>query len=667
MKLFYPLTQKLVSALRRRVCSHGFFAQVCVGCAFALCLSASAIWAKISSRTLVPGLHFSAFLKARPHKASGLPRKSLWLPDRRWSSFAYPERSVHARLIVRNLTGKAQTLDGELRWNASQVGAEPRLKPYRTIWRTRIARTVMAPHAGVAIQLVLPVPQVGGYRLVWYDNHAHRSVARLTCIYRPTGLHTPVEQTHWITSMPRFAPGTPGPFFARSVANMIERTGIQRYSLTLTTGDPINTRQRLFATTLRAAGGRLLLRVIYPLTTSARSRLRYAATTRWLHNAMIELARPAFVEPIFLSGPNHPDQKRVLMKKIFAMDAALVHADNAKILIASRWYSVLPAKLQALADALAVDEAFAPVHPSPPDTVGKTLPIWALPGLLRQPQSDLTAARYLRSPASVVAVAPPWKNTDCGWLIHLLGSGVWLENQRLPQWGGASIFQMNNRSVAVISRIPAAHLQRIRTDSDIWLPNRVVGRNIFKDMLLRRYDDGSYIQFMDPDAAISVFNLNGRPIVPLYPGLPRVPAVDTEAMLVSTESAASLLAAVRTAVVRLEPRIISIATCRHVPAGSASRQPVVPSSGASGRHRRWIKIVIETRSQTPGRIQLAAVGGKNRYRLMKPASVTREGKRRRLIIYLRRPKHMTKIIVVLRGQRRTWLATIPISARLRDQ
>jgi hypothetical protein len=152
-----------------------------------------------------------------------------------------------------------------------------------------------------------------------------------------------------------------------------------------------------------------------------------------------------------------------------------------------------------------------------------------------------------------------------------------------------------------------------------------------------------------------------------YPGLPRVPAVDTEAMLVSTESAASLLAAVRTAVVRLEPRIISIATCRHVPAGSASRQPVVPSSGASGRHRRWIKIVIETRSQTPGRIQLAAVGGKNRYRLMKPASVTREGKRRRLIIYLRRPKHMTKIIVVLRGQRRTWLATIPISARLRDQ
>ncbi len=662
MILFYPLTQKLVSDLRRRVRSHGFFALACVGCALAIWLSATATWAKMSSRTPVPGLHFSAFLEARPHGASGLPRKSLWLPDRRWSSFAYPEQSVHLRLIVRNLTGTAQTLGGELRWNASSADAGVQITPYRIIWRTRIAKTVMAPHAGVVIPLVLPVPQVGGYNLVWYDNHAQRSVARLTSIYRPTGLHTPVEQTHWITSMPRFAPGTPGPFFARSVANLIRLTGIKRYSLTLTTGDPINARQRLFAAALRAAGGQILLRVIYPLTTSALSRLRYNATSRWLQSAMIELAHPAFVEPIFLTGPNHPHQKRALMKKIFTADAAIVHVDHAKILIASRWYSALPAKLQALADALAVDEASSPVHPSPPGALGKTLPIWALPELLRQPQSDLTAARYLRSPAFVVAVAPPWKNRDCGWLIHLLGSGVWLENQRLPQWGMASIFQINNRSVAVISRIPATDDQRIRTDSEIWLPNRVVGQNVFKDMFLRRYDDGSYIQFMDPDAAISVFNLSGRRIVPLYPGLPRVPAADAEAMLVSTESAASLLAAVRTAVVRLEPRIISIATCRHVPAGSALRQPVVPSSGASGRHRQWIKIVLETRSQTPGRIQLAAVGGQNRYRLMEPVSVTKEGKRRRLIIYLRRPKHKTKIIVVLRGQRRTWLATINVAS-----
>ncbi|MGC8560363.1 MAG: hypothetical protein ACP5O1_06755 [Phycisphaerae bacterium] len=630
--------------------------------AVAIYMSAAATWAKPVSRKAVPAFQFSAFLAARSHAPSGLPMKSRWLPDRRWSTFAYPEQSVQVRLIVRNSGGTAQTLDGELRWKASLADTGTRIRPYHTIWRTRIAKTVIAPHAGVAIRLILPVPQVGGYNLVWYDNHAHRAVARVTSIYRPTGLHTPVEQTHWITSMPRFAPGTPGPFFARSVANLIRLTGIKRYSLTLTTGDPVNTRQRLFAAALRAAGGRMLLRVIYPLTISAVSRLRYNETSRWLHNAMIELAHPEFVEPIFLIGPNHPHQKRVLMKKIFAADAAIVHADNAHILIASRWFTALPAKLQVLADALAVDEASTPVHPSPLGTVRKTLPIWALPGLLRQPQSDLTAARYLRSPAFVVAVAPPWKNSDCGWLIHLLGAGVWLENQKLPHWGVASIFQINNRSVAVISRIPVTDPRRIRTDSEIWLPNRVVGRNVFKDMLLRRYDEGSYVQFMDPDAAISVFNLGGRPIVPLYPGLPRVPAADAEAMLVSTESAASLLAALRTAVVRLEPHIISITICRHVPAVSAGRQPVAPSSGGAGKHRRWIKLVIEMRSQTPGKIQLAAVGGQNRYRLMEPALVTKEQKHGRLVIYLCRPRHMDKIIVVLRGQRRTWLATINVAS-----
>ena len=631
-------------------------------------MSVTAARANIPDKPSKPMLHFSADWATRSHTTHGGLRKIIWLPDRRWSSFTYPERSVKLRLIVRNPGDTARLIGGELRWNASSTDARPRSTRHRTIWRTRVAKTGIPPHAGVVIQLLLPVPKVGRYQLLWYRRHLHRSIATLTCIYRPTGIHTPVQQSRWVTPMPRFIPGVPGPFFARCVAHLVACSGIKRYWLTLTTGDPINARQRLFAAALRAAGDQLLLRVMYPLTTSARSRLHDTATTRWLHSALIKLAQPAFVEPIFIAGPEHADQKLQLMKKIFASDAAIVHAGSAHILLARAWYRALPAKLQASADMLVVGKTPGPANQSPPPNLyGRVLPIWALPGLMRHPQSDRFAARYLRAPASVVAVAPPWKNDDHGWLIHILGSGVWMQNQRLPHWGVASILQGNNRSVAVISRIPDVAHPGVKTVTDLWLPNRVVGHNVFKDMLLRRYDEGSYIQFMDPDAAISVFNVSGRRIIPLYPGLPRVPADDSEAVLVSTESAASLLAAVRTAVVRLEPRIISITTCRHVPAEAVGRQPIAPSGAVVGKHQRWIKLVIELRSQTPGTIQLAAVGGKNRYRLIEPARVDREQKGGRLVIYLRRPKHMIKMMVVLRGQRRTWLATIPISARLRDQ
>lgn len=609
---------------------------------------------------MVQKLRFSAFL-ADAKTADRGGGKTIWLPDSHWSAFAYPGHSVQWRLIVRNLGRRPAFLDGELRWESRTSAAVVGVGGNQVIWRNRIAKTRIGSHLGVVIDVTLPARRVGSYKLVWHHGAVDRDIANLTCIYRPGGLRTPVLQSHWISPIPDLPPGTPGRHFARRVADLVALTGVKRYWLTLTTGDPINSRQRLFAAALRAAGGQLLLRIIYPITPADIGRLSYPATSRWLKSAMTALAQPAFVEPIFIGQPSRLGHGLPLIKSLVASDAAIASTGHAGLLLSTRWYSILSPTLRAAVRGLVVCEASNFCRRSPePKFSRASLPTWCLPVLLQRPTSNFAAARNLRSPATVVAVAPPWNSADGGWLVHTLGAAVWLQNLTLPRWGRAALLQAHHRSMAIISRIRGRDRAHIRGVATLWLPNRLVGRDIFKDMRLRRYDESSYIQFMDPDGAISVFDLRGRPIIPLYPGLPRVSALNSEAMLISTESAASLLAAVRTAVVRKEPHIVSIRRLHSSFRSSALDNNPQPAEGIAGASQ-WIRVTIEGRSTELGKMQIAEVGRKNRYQLIVPTRLSMHSRQREMILEIHLPAHAKKLIIALRGQRRTWLAAIKLT------
>ncbi len=596
-------------------------------------------------------------------------RHYQFLTASRWSSFAYPDGQMRFRMIVGNVKPARNVFGGELLWmyRSWQRASVTSATSSHIIQRERIASTRIPGSGAVAVNVLLHTHQPGRYFLVWRHGLHRRTIAHVSCIYLPRGIHTPAAQSHWISPMPNFAPGMPAAHFAWQVANLVVHSGIKRYWLTLTSGDPVNRRQQWFSSALRAGGGQMLLRVIYPMTQADASQLQYVATSRWLKTAIRRLSAVTAIEPIFLVRPQEVHKYLPLMEKIFASDAAISQFHHASIILPIRWFATFKTKFQGLAGGVVIHESTAATRQRTLARLGKvSLPVWALPALRCQLKSNGPAARLLGAYASVVGVVAPWKNQNSGWLIHALGGAVWLQSQPIPHWGMASLFQTANSSAAVVSRVRHYKVRWMQRRHPLWLPNRVVSADIFRDMRLRRYDDGSYAQFTDPDASISVYDLRGQLRPALYPGLPRIPAVDSEALLISRESAPSLLAALRTASVHLEPRIELVQFVDHdtqppsITHGSAAKQEAGVRQ-VQHHHPQRMLISLQTRSAHPQNVQLAAIVHGDQYKLIEPEKILYGPGGRSMHIYLDVPSHCLEVILALRGARRTWLARLSTS------
>jgi hypothetical protein len=632
----------------------------------------------VRPKTKVPGITKISSGQLGPSgpqpAAEGPSRKDLWMSICRWNSFASPHRHLNMRIIARNDASTPFALGGELLWtyrpwrSVAVAGA----KPTEIVTRDRIATTQLAKHAAVAINISFRTHLPGRYRLVWRRGKIWQIIARVACLYPPAGKHTPATESHWISVMPPLASASAADGLPLQVANLVAHTGIKRYWLLLTTGDPINKRSQLFASALKAAGGRMLLRIIYPITQGNLQQLRYASTSRWLKKALRRLSSVREIEPIFLVHPNHASKYLPLMEKIFASDDAIAHAHHAQVLLPMRWFDVFNRSYQAMTDAVVINATTTTKSPQEVARLAKIrLPIWALPAIQNHLHSNRPAACLLGQPATVVAMAAPWRSLHGGWLIHTLGSAVWLQNVPVSGWGTAALFETADNSVAIICRSHSPGIRAVPGIRQLWLPNRVVGADIFKDMRLRRYDVGSYAQFTDPDGAVSVYGIGGRLLPPLYPGLPRVPATDRQAILISRESAASLLAVLRTASIHLEPRIKSVrfkALGGNSPKAKLVRRKadraVAPGSRpgtlSEGSDVQEIIVNIQTRSARPQSVQVAAVVGGNQYQLLRPAGISVSHRRRTMTIRLKYVRDCKAVIIVIRGRRRTWLASVPM-------
>ena len=603
---------------------------------------------------------------AKPKRPSTSAAHQLeWFPASRWNSFAFANRRVRLRLIVRNTNHSRKLFGGELRWIFCpwSGAAIPPATANGAIQRERIAPTQIAALSAVALNFAFRTHRVGRYYLVWQSGDSRKILAQVMCLVAPTGLRTPVAQSHWISVMPPLAPGAPDRHFALQVASLVMHSGIKRYWLTLTTGDPINRRQHMFSTALRTLRGHMLLRIIYPITPSNLSQLLYTATSRWLEMAVHRLSAIADIEPVFLVQPQDDRKYLPLMEKIFASDLAIAQSRHIHTLLPSRSFNVFEKKYRDQAAGVVIPES-ATWHPLPTKTraVNSSLPIWALPSLRQRLNSDRSAARLFHDPAVVVGVAAPWIDQNGGWLIHILGNAVWLQNQSIPGWGNAAIFAAAHKSVAVISRFIPPEAKTAWNLHKVWLPNRMVGTNIFNDLQLQPYESGSYMQVADPDSSITVFNLHNQLLVPLYPGLPRIPAADAEAILISRESAGYLLAALRIASIHVEPHITSITFATHDGKHPATK-PLshgAPSAATKAPPplRRRMVIRIDTHATQPPTVQVAAVIDGHQYKLVDPSDVSFSARQQTLRMELQLPKHCKEFLIALHGQRRTWLAKL---------
>lgn len=659
MQVFYTLGAKVVNGAKWPPSGHGIGAILLLAAHCLHAIVANTPPPPLGATLAVPpAFTFQAYLglfKPQSPPSSAAPPLP---PYCRWSSISHPGNHWKLRLLVKHSRPHAKTLGGSLLWELAAASPNNARRHAQIIHQFHIAPTRMQARSTVELNLNLPTPRVGDYMLKWRDGKQRRTIFTLPCIYPPTGLRTPADRSLWIAQMPACPAGLPSPYFASNVQRLAAITGIKKYWLTLCTGDPINRRTRLFAATIRAAGGELLLRVIYPIAAGNAANLTYRATHHWLNAALVDLHRPAAVEIIFSAAPRPHAWKQAVIAGIFRSAVSILRPRHIRLLIPQSQMIDIPTALRKYIDGQVIAEDTAPhVAAGPANTFSGVR--WALPPSNTPLRNNTPAAMALCSGTTVVGVCSPWHSPDSGWLIHLLGAGIWLENQRIRHWGTASIFQTGRDCTAIVRRRKTAPPKLI---PGVKINTRWVSGNLarVKWPPAGAIRPKSFLQLMDPNGAITVLNQTGLTIPPHYPGLPRVPARLPFAFVHSTRSASSLLAALRTASPHLQPQIIAVGY-RIKPSAIASRGKLKspdPVRSRNDRSARTLLITIGDCSAATKDIRVSAMDADGNRRVLKPgiASV-----RPSLIVISihERPRHpLARILIAVRESRRVWGAEI---------